>query len=145
MTHMPPAVRDVALLVGRLTIGGIFIVHGWTKLFISGMDATIGTFAAVGVPLPGLSAWFAALVELLGGLALVLGVALPLAAILVSIVTIGALVFVHAKNGFFVQTGGFEFVLALTGATVALGFNGGRYALGAVIGRNKQLAADRNA
>ncbi|HKR51032.1 MAG TPA: DoxX family protein [Pseudonocardiaceae bacterium] len=137
MTRMPSIVREVALLVGRLTIGAIFIVHGWTKLFSTGMDATVSMFTAVGVPLPELAAWFAAFAELLGGLALVLGVALPLAAILVSVVTLGALIFVHAKNGFFVQTGGFEFVLALTAATLALGFNGGSYALSQVIGRNK--------
>lgn len=150
MEYIPQTARELALLVGRLTIGGVFIVHGLSKLFTNGMDATVGLFAESGIPLPGLAAWFTALTELLGGLALVLGVALPLAAILISVVTIGAIVFVHAKNGFSVQSGGFEYVLALTGATLALGFNGGKYTLNQVIGkpekiRNQPAAADHDA
>lgn len=137
MERIPRTVRELALLAGRLAVGVIFIAHGWSKLFTIGMDATVESFAELGIPLPEFFAWFTALAELLSGLAFVLGVALPLAAILVSIVTIGAIVFVHAKNGFFVQNGGFEYVLALTGAALALGFNGGKYALDRVIEKNK--------
>jgi putative oxidoreductase len=137
MERIPRTVRELALLAGRLAVGVIFIAHGWSKLLTIGMDATVESFAELGIPLPEFFAWFTALAELLSGLAFVLGVALPLAAILVSIVTIGAIVFVHAKNGFFVQNGGFEYVLALTGAALALGFNGGKYALDRVIEKNK--------
>lgn len=140
MGHPPQIVRELALLAGRLTIGVVFIAHGWNKLFTNGMDATVRTFTEGGIPLPGFSAWFTALTELLGGLAFVLGVALPLAAIPVCVVTIGAIVFVHAQNGFFAQTGGFEYVLVLTGATLAFGFNGGRYALDQLLGKSKQPA-----
>ncbi len=143
MESIPQTVRELALLIGRLAIGVILIVHGWQKLFIGGMDATVAAFTGLGIPLPVLAAWFTALVELVGGLAFVLGVALPLAAILISVVTIGAMVFVHAENGFFVQSGGLEYVLLLTAATLALGFNRGRYALNQVIGKNKHQATSR--
>lgn len=132
--------RDLAALIGRLGVGVVFIAHGWQKFTGWGLDGTAASFEKMGVPLPTLSAWFAAIVELVGGSLLVLGVALPVVGVLLALDMVGALVLVHLPNGLLGQ-GGFELVLVLGVAALALGFNGGAYALDrAIFKRNKALA-----
>ncbi|HKG50165.1 MAG TPA: DoxX family protein [Actinomycetales bacterium] len=128
--RFPTPARDTALLLARVGIGLVFFAHGWQKLFTNGVDGTSAFFGQVGVPLPTLSAWFAAVVELVGGAALILGIAVPAAALLLVIDMIGAFLFVHAGNGLFMEKNGFELVLALAAASLVLGVLGaGRFSL----------------
>jgi putative oxidoreductase len=122
--------RDTALLLARVGIGLVFFAHGWQKLFTNGVDGTSAFFGQAGVPMPTLSAWFAAVVELVGGAALILGIAVPAAALLLVIDMIGAFLFVHAGNGLFMEKNGYELVLALAAASLVLGALGaGRFSL----------------
>jgi len=128
--RFPTPARDTALLLARVGIGLVFFAHGWQKLFTNGVDGTAAFFGQAGVPMPTLSAWFAAVVELVGGAALILGIALPAAALLLVIDMIGAFLFVHAGNGLFMEKNGFELVLALGAASLVLGALGaGRFSL----------------
>jgi putative oxidoreductase len=116
--------KDVAALIGRIGVGLVFIAHGWQKVTEWGLDGTATAFAGMGVPLPTLSAWFAAIVELGGGALLILGVAAPVAGVLLAANMLGALVLVHLPNGLLGQ-GGYELVLVLGVAALAVGFNSG--------------------
>ncbi|QYC40581.1 Putative oxidoreductase MhqP [Nonomuraea coxensis DSM 45129] len=116
--------RPVVLLVSRIAIGVIFLVHGYQKFVTMGIAGTAEFFAAAGIPLPGLAAPAVAGLEVAGGLALVLGAALPVAGSLLALDMIGAIVFVHGANGL-AGDGGYEFVLALAAASLAVGFTGG--------------------
>lgn len=131
--------KDVTALIARIGVGVVFIAHGWQKISEWGLDGTAASFEKMGVPLPTLSAWFAAVVEVGGGLALVLGVALPIAGLLLAVDMAGALAIVHLPNGLLGQ-GGYELVLVLGVAALALGFNGGAYALDRVLFRKKSPA-----
>ncbi len=113
MLSLPAPVRDAALLLARIAIGVIFLAHGWQKLFTNGIDGTTRFFTSAGVPVPGLSAWAATVLELVGGGALVLGVAVPVVGVLLALDMLGAFFFVHAGKGIFVAQGGWELVLAL--------------------------------
>ena len=141
--------RDTALLLARLGIGVVFFAHGWQKLFTNGVDGTAAFFGQAGVPMPTLSAWFATVVELLGGAALVLGIALPAAALLLVVDMIGAFLFVHAGNGLFMEKNGFELVLTLGAASLVLAALGaGRFSvdhavLGRVRGQSRKAALTR--
>ena len=127
---LPAPARDLALLIARIGLGVVFIAHGWQKLVTNGVDGTAGFFASVGVPLPTVSAWFATLVELVGGGLLVLGLAVPLAGLLLVADMIGAWLFVHRGSGVFVADGGWELVLALgVGSLVLAAVGAGRYSI----------------
>lgn len=132
-------VKDVTALIGRLAVGIVFIAHGWQKFTEFGMAGTAASFAKMGVPLPTLSAWFAATVELVGGIALVAGVALPVVGLLLAVDMLGAWVLVHLPNGLLGE-GGAELVIVLGAAALALGFNGGAYALDRLLFKKKSLS-----
>lgn len=116
--------RPVALLLARIGIGVIFLVHGLQK-FTGGLGGTAAAFRSAGVPLPGVAAPVVAVVEVAGGVALILGLALPVFGLLLFADMLGAFVFVHAGRGFSVGEGGYEYVLALAAGTLAVAFTGG--------------------
>ncbi|WP_166351151.1 DoxX family membrane protein [Phytoactinopolyspora limicola] len=130
-----PLTRDVALLLARIGIGAVFIAHGWQKLFDYGIDGVAASFDQMDVPLPTAAAWFSALVELVGGAALIIGVATPVVALFLLADMVGAYIFVHAGNGMFVEQGGAELVLALGAASIVFaGLGSGRFSLDHVVG-----------
>lgn len=125
---------DLGLLILRLVIGAVFIAHGAQKIFQVGLGNVGGMFGQMGVPMPGIAGPLVALVELLGGLALVFGLLTRLASLGLAIDMLGAILLVHLKNGFFMQNSGYEYALTLLGASLALMFTGaGAYSLDAVI------------
>jgi putative oxidoreductase len=108
---------DVVALLARLGVGVVFIAHGWQKIQV-GVTATAHNFDHLGVPVPTAAAVYATFVELLGGAALILGLGLPVAGVLLFADMLGAFVFVNAKHGIFVTDQGaakegFELVLVL--------------------------------
>jgi putative oxidoreductase len=129
MTFPAPA-RDLVLLLTRVAVGLVFFAHGWQKLFTNGIDGTAAFFDQVGVPAASAAAWFAAVVEVAGGAALILGLAVPVAGLLLLVDMIGAFAFVHAGAGLFVDQGGYELVLTLGAAALLLAALGaGRFSV----------------
>lgn len=126
----PTPAASWGLLLLRVVLGVTFVLLGWQKVSEWGMAGTAESFEGMGVPAPAVSAVLAAAVELLGGLALVLGVLIRTAGVLLALDMVGALVLVHASAGFFAADGGVEYVLVLAAAALALALTGpGRYAL----------------
>ena len=79
-------------LVGRILIALIFVFAGFGK--ISGFEGTVGYIASKGMPLPQLAAIGAIIIELGGGIMLVLGWKTRLAAIALFLFTgLAALIF----------------------------------------------------
>jgi putative oxidoreductase len=73
---------DAALLLNRLVLGMFFAISGFHKLFVPRRHQEFRkTLAKAGVPLLGVMEWFVAGVEFLGGLAVVVGLLSPLAAL----------------------------------------------------------------
>ncbi len=61
-------------LIARLLIGGAFLWFGCIKLLVFGPSGTAGYLGSVWhAPAPLLSAWVATIVEIVGGLAIILG------------------------------------------------------------------------
>ena len=120
-----PGPVDWGLLVLRLVLGGSFLLHGSQKLFgvfggkgMGTLVQLVGTFGLPGPP--ALWAWLAALAELVGGLAVVLGVLTEFGAAAIAADMIVAIWKVHGKNGFFATQGGYEYNLLILAVCAAL-------------------------
>jgi putative oxidoreductase len=83
----------------RLIVGYGFMEHGYAKL-ARGPESFAAVLHAIGVPLSDLLAWATVVVELLGGLAVLLGAFIPLASIPMIVVLLVAIFTVHLDNGF---------------------------------------------
>jgi putative oxidoreductase len=83
----------------RLIVGYGFMEHGFSKLS-KGPDAFAAILQAMGTPAPRLMSWATILVELLGGLAVLLGAFVPLVSIPMAAVLLVAIFTVHLPYGF---------------------------------------------
>ena len=83
----------------RLIVGYGFMQHGFAKLS-KGPEAFAAVLHAMGVPAPHLMAWLTILTELFGGLAVLLGVLVPLASLPMAAVLLVAIFTVHLPYGF---------------------------------------------
>ncbi|KXF87898.1 membrane protein [Rhodococcus ruber Chol-4] len=130
-----PVLRNVGLLVARVVIGIVFLAHGLQKVN-QGYSATKAGFEGMDVPVPALSAFYATWVETLGGIALVIGLLVPIFGVLLLVNMLGAFFFVHIGNGIYVTDGGWELVGALgAGALVLAVVGAGAYSVDALLGR----------
>ncbi len=133
---------DIGLLLVRVITGVIFIVHGAQKIFVTGLPAVVSYFGAVGVPLPQLLGPGVAMLELLGGTLLVVGLFARQAGLLLMGAMMIATVLVHLEAGFLLPKG-YEFTLLLVGAASATAFAGpGRYSLDAFRARARSARRD---
>lgn len=112
----------------RVTAGSIFAAHGAQKLFGwfggYGLEGTAGWMESIGLAPGILMAGMAGGAEFFGGLALILGLAVRPAAFALAITMLVAIFSVHWQHGFFLSNNGYEFGLALLGASIALVFRG---------------------
>ena len=119
----------------RVVVGIVFLVHGGQKLFVFGFGGVANFMGQVGIPAPMLAAVVPTAVELLGGVALVLGLFTRWAAIPLAFSMLVAIVAVHLRAGFFLHDG-YEFALTLLAANVALALLGsGEASLGRLLER----------
>lgn len=83
----------------RLIVGYGFMQHGFAKLS-KGPEAFAAILHAIGVPAPHLMAWLTILIELLGGLTVLLGAFIPLVSLPMAGVLLVAMFTVHLPYGF---------------------------------------------
>jgi putative oxidoreductase len=112
--------RTFAPLLLRAALAAVFIYHGLDKVR---PETNFGTNwdqhgLVQGAALQALVAWG----ELLGGVAVALGILTRYAAVGLIIIMVGAIVTVHGTKGFGMQGGGYEynFVLIMVAAALAI-------------------------
>lgn len=113
----PSVELGIALL--RISLGVMWIAHALLKLFVFTLPGTAQFFASIGFP--GFLAYPVFGVELIGGLALVLGVyARQVSLALVPVMAVAA--WVHLPNGWVhtSQGGGWEYPVFLIAASLVL-------------------------
>lgn len=109
---------EIGALLLRVALGLLFFVHGLDK-FQGGIGNTAGWFQSIG--LPGFAAYLVAFIELVGGIALVLGLGTRIVSGLFVLIMLGAIIKVKFAAGFL---GGFELDLALMVMALYLVMNG---------------------
>jgi putative oxidoreductase len=96
---IPQAWQNWHAIALRLIVGFGFMEHGYAKL-ARGPEAFASVLHALGMPAPEFLAWATIGIELLGGLAVLLGAFVPLASVPMAIVLLVAIFTVHVPNGF---------------------------------------------
>ena len=90
---------QLAPLPLRLIIGIGFIAHGWAKLS-RGPSGFAKLLTQIGAPLPDATAWVSTFVELLGGLAILVGAFVKVVSVPLIVMMLVAMFTVHLKYGF---------------------------------------------
>jgi putative oxidoreductase len=127
----------------RLLVGGLFVGHGTQKLFGwfggSGPEGTAGFFQSRLGLRPGRpNALLAGAAETGGGTLLATGFLTPLGALLTSSVMATAIRLVHARNGPWNTSGGWEYNAVLMASGFAITAAGpGRWSIDAARGRER--------
>jgi len=113
-----------ASLILRVALGVLFLAHAGLKLFVFTPAGTAQFFGSLGLP-PAL-AYVTILVEIVGGVALILGYYARVAALALIPVLLGAIVTVHGPAGFFFTNpkGGWEFLALWIAGLLALALIG---------------------
>ena len=94
-----PAPPGFFALPLRLIVGFGFLEHGYAKL-ARGPDAFIGILHAMGMPFAFFLGWATIVIELVGGLLILMGAFVPLASLPMIVVLLAATFTVHLPNGF---------------------------------------------
>lgn len=118
------------ILALRVTTGALFLFHGLVKLFVFTPAGTAGYFESIG--LPGALGYLTMLVEIAGGLALILGIKARIVSAALVPVLLGAAYFGHGGAGFNWSNpnGGWEYPVMWAVVQAALAALGdGAYAL----------------
>jgi putative oxidoreductase len=118
----------VAPATGRAMISALFLLSGASKIAAPAM--TMGYIQSVGLPLPGVAFALAALVEIVGGLALLLGYRTRATAGVLVLFTLATAMFFHSKLGDQNQFIHFFKNVAIAGGLLNMvAFGGGRISL----------------
>jgi len=147
-----------SLIPLRIVVGYGFLVHAYAKI-VNGPDHFATSLHALGVPAAPIMAWATIVFELLGGLAVLAGVWIPLLSVPLAVILLVAALTVHLPYGFssiklraVTEAGpqfgppGYETNLLYLAALTTLVFGGsGPLALDELIDRKNRTRVDKDA
>lgn len=127
-TNTAAPAADALALTGRILLAVIFVLSGLGKL--ADPAGTAAYVASAGLPAPVLAAWGAAILETVGGIALIAGFRTRIVALALAGFSVIAAVFFHAQFADQNQMIHFLKNLAIAGGLLQLAaFGPGRFAL----------------
>jgi putative oxidoreductase len=141
-----PGVRvaqDLALLLARIGLGIIMIAHAKLMYDFGGGLAGVGQlWAQMGIPLAAVAGPAVVLFEFVGGIAMIVGLAVPIVGVLMALNMVGAWVLVHTSPLFSMDRNGPELVITIGLLCLALAATGsGRFGLDHLIISRRRAAA----
>ena len=121
--------RDLVLLVARVGLGVMMVAHAKVAYDYGGsLAGVVKGFEQSGVPLPAITGPVVLFGELIGGIAMILGLAVPVVGALMALNMAGAWIFVHTSGLFAMDRNGPELVIALGLLSLVLAVSGpGRF------------------
>jgi putative oxidoreductase len=132
--------RDLTLLLGRVGLAVLMIAHAKLEYdYGGGSIAGVGRlFEQAGVPLPSLTGPANLLLETIGGIALILGLAVPAVGVLMALNMLGAWALVHPTALYAADHTGPETVIAIGLLSLVLAASGsGRFGLDHLIASHR--------
>ncbi|MBS4224814.1 DoxX family protein [Lederbergia citrea] len=115
---------ELSLLILRVVLGITFLIHGIAK-FQMGLGNVAGWFESIGIM--GFLGYVVAFIELIGGIALILGFGTKIISTLIAFVMLGAIFTAKLSAGFMGnEAAGYELDLALLSMAVVLLISGSR-------------------
>jgi putative oxidoreductase len=124
--------RDLVLLVARIGLGVLMFGHAKLEFdFAGGSVAGVGQlFAQSGIPLPEITGPANVLFEFVGGIAMILGVAVPVVGVVMALNMAGAWILVHTSGLYAMDHNGPELAIAIALLSLVLAVTGsGRFGL----------------
>lgn len=137
---------DLVLLAFRCTLGVMIFLHGYNHLWgAGGLEGTARWFGSLGFRPAHVHALMSGVVELAVGVGLVVGLLTPIAcAALIGIMVVAGWT-AHRPNGFFIFRDGYEYVMVVAVAAVALAaFGPGTLSLDSLVGLVDYSPTDGN-
>ncbi|MBO0998541.1 DoxX family protein [Bacillus sp. SD075] len=118
--------QEIGTFLLRVMLGISFFLHGLSK-FKGGLDNTSGWFQSIGIP--GFMAYVVGIIELVGGIALIIGLGTRIISALLVFIMAGAIVYVKFPAGFMGngEGTGYELDLILMIIALHLVLNGSRF------------------
>jgi putative oxidoreductase len=113
---------SLAILIGRILLAAMFVLAGFGKL--TDIGGTAGWFGSIGLPAPTIVAVLVGLLELVAGLAIVVGFQTRIAALALALFTIGATLIAHTNFADMMQFLIFQKNFAVVGGLLVLAFSG---------------------
>ncbi len=114
--------NSAATLAGRILLSAIFLLSGFGKL--TAIAGTAGYFGSLGLPLPTVTAVVVGLIELLGGLAILVGYQTRIVAWVLAIFTVATGLVAHMNWADQMQMISFMKNLAIAGGFLVLAASG---------------------
>jgi putative oxidoreductase len=113
------SMKSIGVGLIRIHFGIILLAHGWLKVSVFTVDGTVNYFASIG--LPAIIAYLVMFGELVGGLALILGIQTRVVSLLTVPIVLGAAI-MNSGNGWLhsASGGGWEYAASLTVIAVAI-------------------------
>ncbi len=133
------SINNHAAFITRASLGVVLLAHGLLKILVFTIPGTVGFFESLG--LPAFAAYLTIFGEVVGGIALILGIYPRLVAMLSLPILAGA-AWAHISNGwlFSNQGGGWEFPVLLIALAVAVSLQStGSFAIKRVPGLDKLI------
>ncbi|WHY79553.1 DoxX family protein [Neobacillus sp. WH10] len=117
--------NEVGVVILRIILGVIFFIHGLVK-FQGGIENIAGWFDSIGIP--GFMAYVVASIEVIGGIALIIGLGTRIVSSLFVFLMIGAIIKVKLAAGFLGngEIAGYELELAYLAMALFLAINGSK-------------------
>jgi putative oxidoreductase len=113
------SMKSIGVGLIRIHFGIILLAHGWLKVSVFTVDGTVNYFVSIG--LPAIIAYLVMFGELVGGLALILGIQTRVVSLLTVPIVLGAAI-MNSGNGWLhsASGGGWEYAASLTVIAVAI-------------------------
>jgi putative oxidoreductase len=112
--------NEIGNFLLRIMLGLVFLANGVVK-FQGGIENTVGWFESIGIP--GFLAYAVAIIELVGGIAIILGLGTKIVSVLFGVIMLGAIFTVKLSSGFL---NGYVYDLVLLIISIHLVLNGSK-------------------